>query len=137
MIEKACSKCNQVKSLSEFSKCKTKAYGVNCWCRSCTSIHQKKYYFENPDKRTISRKKFRDKNYEKNYEKNKIKSKKFRVENSEKIKIYRENSAINLKDIYVIGLLKSIMPYEAITQELIETKRMQIKLLRLIKELKK
>lgn len=52
-------------------------------------------------------------------------------------KTYSHRQATQLTTVYVTKSLSNVMPREAITPEIIETKRMHLKLHRLIKELKK
>lgn len=44
---KTCPKCKEVKSPSEFNKCKSKSDGLTSNCKSCRSIAAKEYYVNN------------------------------------------------------------------------------------------
>ncbi len=74
---KQCSKCKETKSLSEFSKCKSKKDGYQTICRPC----QKAYYEANKEKIAAKKKVYR----EANKEKIAAKSKAYREANKEKI----------------------------------------------------
>ena len=102
---KKCSKCGEVKSVSEFSK-------GHYWCKCCRRDDYKKYYENNLEKIKAARVKYRENNHEKcllreserreKYpEKIKAINAKYRENNSEKIKIraakYRENNPEKIK----------------------------------------
>ena len=55
MKEKFCSKCKQIKSLSEFSKNKLAKDGLCIWCKKCVSDYKKQYRIDH--KEEIKRKK--------------------------------------------------------------------------------
>ena len=196
ITEKACSKCKEVKAVSEFSFDKKGKFGIGYYCKKCAIGKSKKWYAENPvkaketrsiyalnnkDNLKIIHKVWRENNkdiikikkdiyYKENREFSLIKMNAYRLKNKisisdakkicrlNKLKHYKERDLIyrsnnkdaikykdkkyntiqvnNITDVYITKSLKAIMPREAITPELIEAKRMQIKLLRLIKELR-
>lgn len=111
---KKCSKCGCFKNRSEFFKNKNTKDNCNKHCKECRKI----YYDLN--KKNI-------KEYKKIYH----------DLNKEKINENTKKHTINLSNFYVIDLLvgKTDLIKEQIPQSLIEAKREQIKLIRLIKEL--
>ncbi|MCK9417168.1 hypothetical protein M0Q97_10980 [Candidatus Dojkabacteria bacterium] len=95
MINKRCPKCEEIKSIDNFSKCKSRKDGFSVYCKSCASIAKKKYYKETIEKQKEYREKNKEKykNYSKNYyqeNKNEIKekSKKYYIENENQKKEY-------------------------------------------------
>lgn len=50
MENKKCSKCLNIKNLSEFNKAKNKKKGVSSLCKKCHSEYRKKHYLENKSK---------------------------------------------------------------------------------------
>ncbi len=51
--KKFCSKCNETKNLSDFSKHKQTGDGHNSWCRKCVSIVDKAYRKSHPEKAPV------------------------------------------------------------------------------------
>lgn len=49
METKVCSKCNQIKTISEFTKNKAKKDGYNNYCKDCNKEYQKIHYDNNKD----------------------------------------------------------------------------------------
>ncbi len=47
---KKCSKCGEVKPVSEFGKDKGAKDGLFRWCKVCNRNHQKEYRAKNPEK---------------------------------------------------------------------------------------
>ena len=50
ILTKICSKCQEIKLLDEFGKCKSNANGLSCWCKECDHAKGKAYYNANKDK---------------------------------------------------------------------------------------
>lgn len=50
---KACTKCSQIKPLSEFNKRSSNKSGLRASCRNCDAIDKKIYRANNPDKKTV------------------------------------------------------------------------------------
>lgn len=48
-MEKQCTRCNQIKPISEFNKNKTKKDGHHNLCRVCSNINSKTYYNKNKE----------------------------------------------------------------------------------------
>jgi len=98
MQEKRCSKCGELKPITEFGKQKVGKYGVRGSCKLCNSKKNKKYYQENKEQRSEYHKKWRDENKELLKEK----KRKYREENKENIKIkmkkYREENKDKIKE---------------------------------------
>ena len=84
LISKECSKCHEIKPVSEFSKCKSKTDGLEAKCKECI----KKYIQENKDKIKEKNKKYRQENKDKIKEKRK----KYKQENKDKIKKYNQEN---------------------------------------------
>lgn len=84
---KKCSKCGEIKFLSEFYGDNYTKDGLNFWCKDCIHEHGRDYYKRNREKIL---------NYNKNYykinkEKRSIYMKDYQEKNKEKIRIYRKN----------------------------------------------
>jgi len=47
---KKCSKCQEVKPLSEFSKQPRASYGVSAWCKLCERNNSREWRKNNPEK---------------------------------------------------------------------------------------
>jgi len=47
---RACTRCNVIKDLGDFYKNSRNKSGIDCWCKSCHSIANKKYCLENRDR---------------------------------------------------------------------------------------
>ena len=62
---KTCTKCNQSKALTEFSKDSGKRDGLTSRCKVCRNAQTKKYRKNNPEKYNASNKKWRENNLEK------------------------------------------------------------------------
>ncbi len=77
-MEIICYKCNEAKDIINFTKNKSKKFGVNTMCKSCSKEYMKKY---NLEKNEIV-KKYREEYKRKNKEKLKEQS----------IEYYKENS---------------------------------------------
>ena len=57
---KLCPKCNQPKPLTDFNQCKSRADGLNCYCRDCT----KAYYADNRNRILEQKKEYAQTNKE-------------------------------------------------------------------------
>ena len=93
---KTCTKCNQIKPLTEYYK---RGKGYNSRCKHCCRAKLKKYYENNPEKFRTYVKKYRENNlekcrarskkyYENNREKRSAYKKKYRENNREKRRAY-------------------------------------------------
>jgi len=49
MESKRCSKCGEIKPVSEFSKNKSKKDGLQDWCKTCLNEGNKRYYEDHKD----------------------------------------------------------------------------------------
>ena len=84
---KRCSRCREIKPLSEFNKNKSKKSGYHYTCKNCMHIYQKRWAEKNKER-------IKNKNrlwYEKNKEKAKIFSKAYNEEHKEEIRAYRQS----------------------------------------------
>lgn len=61
---KKCSKCNKVKSVSDFRKASRYVDGFFCWCSPCEKEYQKKEYLKNKDRIKQRHKKYQKQNLE-------------------------------------------------------------------------
>jgi hypothetical protein len=124
---KQCFRCKETKPKSEFNKDKSKSDGLQSYCHVCCVEYCKKYHENNRERELNCSKKY----YENNRERELKRSKKYhennRDPNVERYKKYRAE----LGDGYIKDRLKIKNP----PQQLIEFKRDQLKLHRLIKEL--
>ena len=157
---KICSKCGEEKLLKEFNLQISGKYGRYSWCKICASDLNKKYrkqnrdkileygkeyHKQNQDKRNLESKEYykqnRDKilKYRKEYrEQNQDKRKEYYKQNQDKRKEYYKQNRDKLEDNYIKNSLSNIsgIKFKDISPELIEAKREQIKLYRLIKKIK-
>ena len=138
-ITKKCTKCGEVKSLSAFYKRKNIKSGVGAECKACRKAYCKAYYEANKYKVKAYRESNKDnkKAYDKAYyEANKYKVKAYRESNKDNIKAsnkaYKKVNKDNLTNQYVAHAMR--LPIADIPPELIELKRAQLKLHRLIKK---
>ena len=53
-MTKTCSCCKEIKPLSDYSKNKTTKDGFQNTCRSCANERSRKYYKQNPKKKTVN-----------------------------------------------------------------------------------
>ncbi len=65
MQSKQCTKCSQIKSLSEFSKNKSRKDGLGGWCKECANVNAKKHYQANAEKKKKYQKKYHHDNLDK------------------------------------------------------------------------
>ena len=61
---KICTKCKIEKELTSFSKNKNRKGGIKSWCKKCHNVLTKKEYQENPQKKLLQNKQWRDNNLE-------------------------------------------------------------------------
>lgn len=127
---KKCSKCGEVKLLGEFYKKKMGKYGRSSYCSKCASIINKKWYYINISGEVLP---------EARRTKGIDASKRYKKENPEKVKECRKREKINLSNSYVKRCItrRSGPLYSNIPKNLIDLKREQLKLTRLIKEKQK
>ncbi len=152
-MNKKCSKCGEVKPLSEFNKSKSRKDRHADWCKECLNIYSKAYRKANPEKILAYNKAYRKANPEKilayskaYYKVNKEKlndySKEWAVNNPEKRKVSVNKNALKnkkeLSDNYVKRLFiqRTSLTASDIPPELIEIKRQQLILKRLLKQQK-
>ena len=149
-----CKKCNTEYGAKyrakNREKLNAKAAEYHAKNREKINARAAKYYVENAEKRESITAKYRAKNREKinaraaeyrakNPEKRKSINAKYYVENAEKIKARTDKYTEQLTDTYIKNQIKQQtgVPYEHITQELIETKRLHILIQRKLKDLTK
>lgn len=151
VIAKVCSKCRIEKSAIDFYKNRSRKDGLTTYCKSCVLERERKCRVENKEKIRQSAKKYYEKNktkiskwHKENFFKNKEKilerNKKYAAQN--KIKILDRNLRyrIELKNCYLIKLLKDsdkTLAQAPIPKSLVKLKREEIKIKRLIKEMTK
>jgi len=135
---KICLKCGKEKPLNDFHKKFENKDGFNSRCKICRNEYGRKYRKKNQIKLISYNKLYREQNQD-YYLKYK---KKYREQNQDKIfeynKKYGKQNIDKIKDNYIKRLLygNSGIKFQDITSELIEAKREQIKLFRLIKQIK-
>lgn len=117
---KKCTKCGEVKALSEFALSKSGAGGRHSQCKKCRYAYMIKWRKNNPDLHLASVAKY---------------GKKF----PERVANYRKKSQaksiLNLEPSYVAVLLG--ISLSELTDELLELKREQLKIHRAVKQLNK
>lgn len=107
MQTKKCNKCNQEKSLSDFSKALNRKSGIQSKCKSCDKEYRQKnrekilkylsdYNDKNRDELLSKRKKYRLENIEKVREQGRV----WAVNNPEKIKLSKQKLMTKNKDKY-------------------------------------
>jgi hypothetical protein len=111
MKEKRCPKCDETKSIDNFSKCNSRKDGLKTYCKSCASIDKKKYNKENKDKN----KKYRDDNKEKYKEY----SENYYQENKEKLKEKSKENYFNNKE----EKLEYVKEYNKLNKDKIKLRR--------------
>lgn len=77
---KRCTKCGEVKPVSEFSRNKSNKDGLEWWCKSCRAKNKRKYYEQNRSKVAEYKRKY----YEQNADKVSDACHKYRERNLEK-----------------------------------------------------
>lgn len=120
-ITKKCSKCGEVKSLSVFYKRKDIKSWVGAWCKACENTNRKPY-----------RKAYQKAYHKANADKLRESRKAYKKANADKIAEYHKANVDNLTSRYIASNIG--LPIEDIPPELIELKRAQLKLHRLIKQ---
>lgn len=101
-MEKRCIKCNEIKPISEFVKCKKSKNGVRGECLKCASDRNLKKYHEN--KEDINKK--RRENYTGPTEEIRLRQKQWEKSNPEKIKIYNKRKYEKHKDKFIKNAMK-------------------------------
>ena len=146
-ITKKCTKCGEVKSLSAFSKDKSRKSGYHYTCKCCEKdyikVYCKAYSYVNKEKIKNRLKVY----YEANKDEIKSIQKTYKKVNKDKIKDYKKNyyeankdklnahamdKVKQLSDGYIAKKLR--IPLSDCPPELIELKRAQLKLIRAIKQ---
>jgi hypothetical protein len=140
---KTCSKCGELKLLAFFNKQKQGKYGVNSICKKCQAAWASAYRKENPEKFRENEKRYRKENKEKirsykkiyhkeNSEKCRDLYKRWRDKNPDKSAAKSKMCRDKLHDFYVIDKIKrgTGLTASEIPQELIELKRIQLKITR-------
>ena len=118
---KKCGKCKEEKSLDCFYLNKSGKYGVRSDCKLCRRIYAKEYYSKNKENLNKYRREYHIKN----------------KENINKIgMIYNKKQIEQLGDPYITRLItqRTDLTKADIPSELIEAKRLEIKIKRIIKE---
>lgn len=141
-ITRVCRKCGQEKPLSEFARDKSCALGYRHTCKQCHREQCRKYYAANAEKVREQRRKYSAANPEKvrkwkrkwyaaNAKKELERQRKWRAVNPEKVRERQRKWCEILSNWYLRNQLKQRnLP---ITPEMIDYKRIQLKLYREIK----
>lgn len=127
---KKCTKCGEVKELAEFSPAKDRKPSVSSWCKKCLSNYGKDRRLADIDKARAIDRKCRIKNAEarRDY------ARAIKEKNREKYLDNRKWERDKLSDVYVLS--KLAIPVAECPPELIELKREQLRIHRIIKQLK-
>lgn len=128
---KKCTKCGEVKAMSQFHKDRYRFDGVNSICKECIKEKTSSYYKKNKEKQKERVLKWRLENKEAYSES----QRKWKEKNIGKENERKRNAGFDLKDSYIVGTLR--IPAKDCTPELIELKREQLRIQRLTKQLKK
>ncbi len=163
-MKRICTKCGIEKDLEEFVKDKKCLQGRRRMCKKCRVGHQKKWRTENKERILAQEKKYRAENKEKisaqqkkyraeNKEKESSRKKKWQVENKEKVSAIQKKYQVEnkerisaqqkkhregLPDVYIKRLIVKGIPLKPkdIPQCLVDLKREELKINRLIREMK-
>jgi hypothetical protein len=162
ITEKKCSKCGDVKPLSEFSQSRKNYFRPDCKKCVCERVKEyiknnpekyketytkhnktkgasesrKKWLKNNPEKRKFMGREGSKKQYSKKYQHEIERRKRYKENNPDAVK--RWNKSYRQKDGYIISLLiQQGFTSSQITPELIELKREQLEMVRLSRQLKK
>jgi hypothetical protein len=95
---KKCSKCLEVKQLSDFSKRSTTKDGLQYNCKACNKLNDKQYKQDNGEAIKQQQKQYHKQYRHENAEKIKQYDKQYQQENAEKISEYRKQWRESLKD---------------------------------------
>lgn len=152
---KGCPVCGEIKQIDDFSKNKGRRDGIRSVCKICINAYSRRYRKNHPE----ITKEYDKTYYDKNKDRCKERSIKWKKLNRDKVKAHKERFMKNnpgefrkyekercdlLKDSYVRSnitayLRRSDIPLTSsdITPDLIELRRQEMKLKRVIKQLKK
>ena len=108
ITEKACTKCKEIKPLSEFWKEKGTKDGFKCWCKSCRNKLARKWRTKNKDRinkelrdwyksNPGKNKEYHDKWIVDNVEKTKENSKRYKSNNKDKVRENDRNRRARIK----------------------------------------
>tara|TARA_Y100001938_G_C8095976_1_gene438163 strand:+ start:2661 stop:3023 length:363 start_codon:yes stop_codon:yes gene_type:complete len=118
-MNKKCTKCNSIKDINSFYKCKSKKDGFQSNCKECHNAATNRWRSNNPEK------------YQ-NYERTRhyTKAQKKRNQN------YAKKRRVNMNDSYIRELIgkKDNIRSKDITQELIKAWRINLQLKRLLRK---
>lgn len=92
-ITKCCSKCRQIKDITEFNLDNKTKDGYTFWCKQCARIKQQNYYYNNKEKV----KKYQQEYGAQHREELSSYMKKYREENIIKLKLYDKHRIAELK----------------------------------------
>lgn len=103
---KRCSKCNEIKPESEFTKNKNRPDGLTVWCKSCNKKARDSYYLLNKNKIKKRVKKFKEENKEHLLNQSKIYRARYRVKRMLYAARYRAKSLglpfdIDIEDVTI------------------------------------
>lgn len=145
---KTCSHCKTEKPLTEFYSNKSKKNGFSSWCKPCDLEKQKKWQAANPENRRAANRSWAERNREVNrksaakyYKENKTEllayhaARHKKTYTKEKGQAHHKGSYARLIDSVVCKALGALVC--DVPKELIEAKRLQLQIVRKLKELKK
>ena len=95
---KKCSKCKEVKVLTEFCKDKSRKDGLNIYCKPCKRKGQRVYRENNPEKVRERQRVYRENNLEKVRERKRTWKKNNLEKVRERQRIYRENNREKVRE---------------------------------------
>lgn len=132
LTTKRCSKCGTTKDVSMFGKHEQKPDGLRSWCKECNSSDARRWSKENPERKksaSIAWKLGNPEAFKRIAKRSQIKNAESRLP---KQRSYSKRCADSLTDNYVMTTL-GVDRY-LVTAELIELKRINLQLQRLLKE---
>lgn len=126
--KKYCSKCRKIKDIKEFTKDRNTFSGFDCWCKDCKRKCDRRYLMERGGRE--KKRKYQIRYYNLN-------KKKILKGNGRIMKKNWEEYRDNLHDLYIKHLLyPQFKKMSLITKEVIELKRVQVKIHRKINHFK-
>lgn len=127
---KKCGKCNILKSLDDFHKCKSHKDGLSSHCKPCKKIADQQYNEQNKERLTIKRKEYNERNKERLAESKKLYFQKhsehlneykrqYYLKNKESIAVKHREHYEKTRDVYILRSRKHYLD----NKELIAVKK--------------
>lgn len=134
-MKKRCTKCGEVKDVGEFSKGTRTRDGLKGYCKQCHAIYYAWWYSNNRTARKAYSREYSKKNKTRIREREKSCLDKYRTRKRKSNNHFAKEGRKELSDRYMKRLLvqRTRLSYSDIPPELVELKREQMKLGRLIK----